>query len=56
MPVERDLPWFDNEGEATQAAHQWTIEWIDARDGKVGGRPVDPSASHNDIPTGIAHR
>jgi hypothetical protein len=56
MRIERDLLWFDNEGEATQAAHQWTIEWIDARDGKVGGRPVDPSASHNDIPTGIAHR
>ncbi|WP_206996544.1 hypothetical protein [Trinickia mobilis] len=32
MHIERNLSWFDNEDEAVQVAHEWSIEWIDARE------------------------
>jgi hypothetical protein len=32
MHIERNLSWFENQDEAIQVAHQWAIEWIDARE------------------------
>ncbi|WP_197732892.1 hypothetical protein [Paraburkholderia pallida] len=36
LHIERDIAWFDSENQAVECAHQWAIEWIDERSGKIG--------------------
>lgn len=41
MHIERNLAWFDSEDEAIELAHQWAIEWIDAREGNLASAEVN---------------
>ncbi|MFM0732636.1 hypothetical protein PQQ52_19315 [Paraburkholderia sediminicola] len=50
MHIERNLAWFDNEGEAIEVARQWAIEWIDARDDNLASTKADSSTRQDDIP------
>ncbi|MEW9585033.1 hypothetical protein ABQJ48_26415 [Paraburkholderia sp. DGU8] len=41
MHIERNLAWFDDQDEAIELARQWAIEWVDAREDKVGSADTD---------------
>ncbi|RKE36031.1 hypothetical protein B0G76_2176 [Paraburkholderia sp. BL23I1N1] len=49
MHIERNLAWFDNEGEAIELARQWAIEWIDTRDNNLACTGIDSSTRQDDM-------
>ncbi|MFM0169295.1 hypothetical protein [Paraburkholderia sediminicola] len=50
MHIERNLAWFETEDEAIEAARQWAIEWIDARDDNLAVTAAASLSRQNDMP------